>query len=525
MKRVRNLDFAKSATIGELVAQTGDAFGNKTAFRMADGRKRSFRDVAVRSRQLGAALRSRGLSAGDRIAILSKNCIECLEVLFASSTGLIPVPLNWRLSARELATVLVDCSPRAIIVDGTHRATVELIRSFLPPQALLIHLDGPEVGWLGYDDVISDGDPGLDDLRPRPSDTACIIYTSGTTGQPKGVELSHRGLLLNCQVAIDDVLCLNSQDEGLTCMPLFHVGGMWYHAFPTFAAGSTMTLVPEFNAQTMLQLMEVGRTSHVHLVPTMLHALLAQPHMAERDLGSLRLIYYAASSIPVDLLDRATRAFSRCDFVQGYGSSEAGMVAQLTAEDHRTAKKLTILRSCGRPFDGISVRLEPIAGEAAGIAGELLIQSPMCMRGYWNNAQATAKVFDDGWLRTGDVASIDEGGYLTILDRKDDMIVTGGENVFPREVEEILIADPDVAEAAVFGLPDQRWVQKVVAAVVLHKGRAAGEVALLCRLKSQLAAYKCPKEIFFTDRLPRNGAGKLLRTALRSKYGTSTKGP
>lgn len=252
----------------------------------------------------------------------------------------------------------------------------------------------------------------------------------------------------------------------------------------------------------------------------MIHALLSQPSPDHTDISSVRLIFYAASTIPSDLLRRATQAFSHCGFVQGYGSTEAGIISCLSEEDHREASvagKEHLLLSCRMPLRGVNVRLAAMSTDNKDEVGEILAER-YDHGGYWNNVDATRAAISDGWLHTGDLGRRDDDGYLYIVDRKNDLIVTGGENVYPREVENALFSHPSIAEAAVFDLPDARWVQKVVAAVVLRHGFEETPEGIIAHLKSELAPYKCPKKIFITGELPKNGAGKVLRRVLRERY-------
>jgi len=283
-------------------------------------------------------------------------------------------------------------------------------------------------------------------------------------------------------------------------------------------------VLPEFDAGEVLRHLQDRRITNVHLVPTMIAALLGHPAVATADLAHVRLIFYAASSMPPDLLKRAMQAFPGCGFSQSFGSTEAGVVTVLTPEDHeraRTPEGERLLQSCGRPFTGREVRVvdaddRPVA---QGTVGEVEVRTSGAMRGYWLDDAATAAALKDGWLKTGDLAYFDAEGYLYIVDRKNDMVVTGGENVFPTEVEAHLYADPEVKEAAVFGIPDPMWVEKVVAAVVLQPGSTATADDLIARLRLRLAPYECPKAIFFTSSLPKNALGKVLRKELRKQYG------
>lgn len=504
--------------IGDVYRQNAAHYGDKPAFIMPDGRTRSFAAVHDRATRLANALLARGLKPGDRVGILSRNRIEYVEGYGVSGAGLIALPLNWRLSPRELQIVLTNAEPAALIVDPAFVPVIEELRHALPFVRVYLRLDGAAESFESYDDVVASGSLEPAGIAVSPESTACLLYTSGTTGIPKGAELTHRGLLLNCGRAIDEMFRYTDADVTLAPMPFFHVGGMWYHLFPSFAAGCTTVIMPQFDPQGVLTLMARHRVTNTHLVPTMIHALLERPDIGSFDLSALRMMFYAASSMPTETLKRATATFA-CEFAQGYGSTEAGMVTCLTPDDHRKARagREDLLLACGRPLSNVAVKLAPPDNAEDDGIGEILVQSPMTMARYWRNPEATASATRDGWLHTGDLGRIDTEGYIYILDRKSDMIVTGGENVYPREVEDILLQDADILEVAVFDLPDDRWVQKVVAAVVPRSG-ALDPDALLARAKQKLAGYKCPKEIFVTDSLPKNAAGKVLRKVLRESY-------
>jgi acyl-CoA synthetase (AMP-forming)/AMP-acid ligase II len=504
--------------IGDVYRVNAERFGDKPAFVMPDGRTRSFAELYARVTRLNNALIDRGLKSGDRVGILSRNRIEYVEGYGVSASGLIALPLNWRLSSRELQTVLANALPAALIVDPSFIPVIDGIREALPFVRHFICFDASPGDWLSYEALLAAASPTPIEARISPDDTACLLYTSGTTGVPKGAELTHRGLLLNCGAAIAEMFGFSEVDVTLAPMPFFHVGGMWYHLFPSFAAGCTTVVMLQFEPQGVLELMARHRVTNTHLVPTMIYTLLEQQNIAAFDLSSLRLMFYAASSMPTETLKRATTAFA-CDFAQGYGSTEAGMVTCLTPSDHRLARagREGLLLACGRTLGPVMLRLASLDKAEDDNMGEVLVRSPMTMARYWRNPEATAQIMQDGWLRTGDLGRLDSEGHLYIIDRKSDMIVTGGENVYPREVEDVLLQDADIAEVAVFDLPDQRWVQKVVAAVVLRSNGTAAEM-LLSRARQKLAGYKCPKHIFITGSLPKNAAGKVLRKVLRDTY-------
>jgi acyl-CoA synthetase (AMP-forming)/AMP-acid ligase II len=442
---------AACRTIGDVVRLNAGRFGDKAALVSVDGETLSFRAFADGLGRLTRALTALGLAPGDRVAILSRNRPEYLQAVCVSAAGLVAVPLNWRLTPAELACILDDCRPAMLLVDRDFAPLAQELGE-ARPDCRMVCFDETRPGLASYADLLAGAPPSGPEEAVDPDGTACLVYTSGTTGPPKGAELTHRGLLLNCRAAIDHLLQLTPDDVTLAPMPFFHVGGLWYHLFPSFAAGCTTHVLPAFEPGAVIRTVARERVTNLHVVPTMLHGLLAEPNLASSDLGSLRLVFYAASTIPLTLLRRAMATFAGCGFVQGYGSTEAGMVSVLTVADHRAAVETpgreNLLLSCGRALPGVDVRL---VDEADGV-GEIAVASAMTMARYWRNDSATARVRPDGFLRTGDLARLDDG-VLTILDRRSDMIVTGGENVFPREVEEALLLCPDVAEAAVFDLP------------------------------------------------------------------------
>ena len=278
-----------------------------------------------------------------------------------------------------------------------------------------------------------------------------------------------------------------------------------------------------FDPGLVLKNMETYSITNVHLVPTMIGTLLENPEISTKDLSKLRLIFYAASSIPVELLKRALATFKDCNFVQSYGSTEAGMLTNLSPDDHIRAienKEEYLLSSCGRAAGENKLRIVDDSGASLPVrsVGEIEINGPSMMSRYWNNPEATSKVMHGGWLKSGDLGYLDANGYLYLVDRKNDMIVTGGENVYPSEVEEVLYSDPAIYQASVFGIPDPLWVEKVVAVVVLKDGCETTPEAIIQRAKQHLAGYKCPKEVFIKDQLPMNAVGKILKKDLKQSY-------
>lgn len=508
---------------GDAVRRNALAFPDKPAF-IAGSRTLSFRQFSQRANRLNNALRQLGLAKGDRVAILSKNRPEYVEAYGAAASGLIVVPLNWRLSARELLRPLQDSRPAAILVEPEFAPLIDPLRGELEGLRHFIGFGVNERGWLDYETLVAKAPEDDAQVEVRPDDVLCLMYTSGTTGQPKGAMHTHASLMRNCEAAAHDLLQLSPEDVTLAAMPLFHVGGMWYHLFPSFASGCTTVMLSGFEPGAVLDAIERHRVTNVHLVPTMVHALVeklrSEPREAPRSLDHLRLVYYAASSIPIEVLRAALAVFSSSGFVQSYGSTEAGIVTALTPQDHTRAVTdaacARLLSSCGRVLGGVEMAVLDGDGRPApaGAVGEIAVRGERTMAGYWPARRANSR----DWIRTEDMGCVDEDGYLSIIDRKNDMIVSGGENIYPCEVEEILYRDPDILEAAVFGMPDARWVEKVAAAVVLRAGSKATAEDIIDRARLQLAGYKCPKTVILADSLPHTATGKVLKKELRRLY-------
>lgn len=515
-----------SETLGTLFDELAARHDDKIALQTLDGRSYRYGDINKRVNQLNAAIAELGLVKGARVAILAKNSPHTIEVFGLAKAGIIIVPLNWRLGDKELCALVDHCAPEVLFVDAEHLSRGEEISAQCACVKHLIcwgHAEGPrEEAWQDYEDFMQGHEPRGPVCDVAPTDPLCLIYTSGTTGQPKGVTITHQGALGNVRWAARQVMGMKAEDHVLAAMPLFHVGGLWYHFFPAFATGCTITMLPGFEAELVLREVEKRAITNTHLVPTMISALLAHPNYSSYDLSSLKTILYAASSMPTDLLKRAMKAFPGCDLVQSYGSTESGVVTCLDFAAHMDATepgKEHILKSCGRAVAGCDIR---ICAESEilpfGEIGEIEVNSPNIMKGYWHNSEATAGAIEDGWLKTGDLGTLDEEGFLYIIDRKNDMIVTGGENVYPSEVEDQILKIDGIDQASVFGLPDEKWIEKVVAAIIPRAGAALEETEIIAALKPHLAAYKCPKHIFIVEDLPKNAAGKVLRRQLRDMF-------
>lgn len=376
-------------------------------------------------------------------------------------------------------------------------------------------------GYLAYDDLIAADAPGFDAPEISNDDLLGLFYTSGTTGEPKGVMLSHGNMLSNIAHS-EGVYQYLPTDIYLHAAPMFHLAD-GAAVFSNTARGATQAFIPRFEPQLVLETIERERVSLLLLVPTMINFLLQQPDLESYDLSSLRHVTYGASPIAPDMLRRAMKVFN-CQFGQGYGLTEASpLLTVLTPDDHviTDEKSERRLASCGRPVSGVDVRVVKEGGSDAqpGEVGEITARGPNIMLGYWKRPDDTEDVLRDGWLHTGDLATVDEDGYIYLVDRKKDMIVTGGENVYSTEVEAVLYAHPAVKEAAVISIPDPDWGEAVHACVALRDGRQATIEELVEFCRKMLASYKVPRSIDFIEgELPKGGTGKILKKQLRERY-------
>ncbi len=475
----------------------------------------TYAELDDRSSRLAQALLSAGVRAGDRVAHLDRTAPEVVELLFATSKiGAVMVPLNWRLAPAELTTIVADAGCKVMIAGPSYREVArEIARDVHQP--LEVVNTGEEYGqWL---EAHPPTDPGQ---RAAPNDVAVQMYTSGTTGLPKGVLTTQRNLAAAYLSA--ELWAFDSRSISLTPLPMFHIGGIGW-AYLGLVSGATTILVSEFDAAQVLDLLEYQHVTNAVFVPTILQMLAAVPGADQRDYSSLRSIAYGASPITTPVLRAALRTF-RCPLFGVYGLTETtGGVVQLAPEDHDAdGPRQYLLRSAGRPLPWVEMRIvDPLADRecAVGEVGEVWLRAPNVMAGYYSrSAETAAALTPDGWLRTGDGGYRDEDGYLFLTDRIKDMIVSGGENIYPIEVEEVLSQHSDVAEVAVIGVPDDRWGEAVKALVVRAPGSGidAGELTTFARGK--LAGYKLPRSVEFVAELPRTPAGKVLKRDLRARY-------
>ncbi len=481
-------------------------------------------EVYRRAKRVSRALAGEGVSAGDRVAFVDRNCIEYFEVFFGCALlGAVSVAVNWRLAPAEMAAIIEDARAPVVLFGSDYAAAVKE----LSPSVTCVRKWIP----LGEFDRWRDGagpaevpDPGFE---PGPDDVVTQLYTSGTTGLPKGAMISGRNISCILTQA-DQVFRIGSDTVSLVAMPLFHIGGTGW-ALCGMSRGGHSVILRDMDPAAALRLIEEHRVTEAFVVPAVLMFLLATPELATADVSSLRTIFYGASPISEDVLVRSMQALG-CDFAQVYGLTETtGAITSLMPSDHDPdGPRARLLRSAGRPFDHIEVRIvDAASGEAlpVGEVGEVWTRSDQNMLGYWGRPEETAAILsDDGWFRTGDAGWMDADGYLFLHDRIKDMIVSGGENIYPAEVENALLAHPAVADAAVIGVPDDRWGETVKAIVVRSPAASEDDEGLaldiIAATRSRLAHYKCPTSVDFVEALPRNPSGKVLKRELRQPYWT-----
>lgn len=477
-----------------------------------DARETTFAALDDQANRIANGLIAAGLHPGDRVAFLGKNSdIYFALWLGAAKAGLVLVPVNWRLALPEVAYILNDCQPRFVVADPAFIDRLE-------PSAAYVVLSTDDVpDWRDEQD-------GTDPRQDAGYDDPVLqLYTSGTTGHPKGAMLSNRSLLaLRQQTPDDEMPAWNrwiADDVALVAMPVFHISGSGWGLW-SLQHGGKAVVVREFDPHQLFDLLTRYRITKIMMVPTAMKILCDHPGAADADFSFLRTICYGGSAIPLDLMRQAIALFG-CGFAQMYGMTEtAGTVIGLPPEDHDPQGNAR-MRSVGIPLPGVSVRVLDEAGEdvAAGAIGEIAIRSPSNMIGYFNRQDATAETLDaQGWLRTGDAGYLDADGYLYLADRIKDMIITGGENVYPAEVENALYSHPDVADVAVIGIADAKWGEAVKAIVVPVEGASPDPAALIAWARARIAAYKAPKTVDFRETLPRNPSGKILRRLLREEY-------
>lgn len=479
-----------------------------------DDRKTTYGELDKASSQVANGLAALGLAARDRVAFLDKNTDRFFEIWLgvAKLNGVI-VPINARLAPPEIEYVINDAEAKVLFIGEPFLKALAGVRGRLRGVEKIVVV-GPEY------DAWRDEQEARDVSRSSSPDDVCMqLYTSGTTGHPKGVQLTNRNILSGAPHTLASWGNWNAYDAALVAMPLFHIAGCG-SGILGLIAGLRIVLVRDFVPDQILQIIQKERITVGFLVPAMIKFLLDGQGIDKADLASVRRIVYGASPIPVKLLQAALARFSAAGFVQIYGLTETtGGIAVLSPEDHADPESRR-LQSCGRAIPGVELRIEGPDGNSvqAGEVGEIVCRTVKNMKAYWKKPDETARVLRDGWLRTGDAGYLDPEGYLYIRDRVKDMIVSGGENIYPAEVESAMFGHPAIADIAVIGVPDEQWGEAVKAIVVAKQGVIPDAGELVAYARARLAGYKVPKSIDFVESLPRNPTGKILKRELREQY-------
>jgi long-chain acyl-CoA synthetase len=453
------------------------------------------------SARVAGLLHDRGVKPGDRVGIMLPNTPEFALVYYGVlRAGGVVVPMNPLLKAREVSYYLGDSGARLMFGWQAFTAEAQAGAKQADAEAIVI-----EPG--GFEAVLASAQPADEMVDRDGDDIAVILYTSGTTGQPKGAELTHANLIRNAEITQVDLIQLTPDDVIFGGLPLFHAFGQTCTLNTAVASGACLTLLPRFDAGQALRILAEHRVTVFAGVPTMYSALLHRPDRDTYDVSRLRLCFSGGAAMPVEVL-RAFEAAFDCVVLEGYGLSETSPVASFNHPD-RERKPGTI----GTPITGVEMRVVDEDGNEVppGEPGEIAIRGHNVMKGYWQRPEATAAAIKDGWFRTGDVGRVDEDGYFSIVDRKKDLIIRGGYNVYPREIEEVMHEHPAVAEVAVIGLPHPDLGEEVGAAVALKPGASATAGELRDYVKRQIAAYKYPRKVWIVDALPKNATGKILK--------------
>ena len=492
-------------------------------FAVAGRQSVSYAEAASLANRVAGRLVALGCRKGSRVAVVAKNTSWYPVLYFAAAkAGLVLLPVNWRLVPSEWLGILQDARPTVLIVGREQLAGIDEIRAGLVTvEHFVAEGDERRRQWESLERWLSEGPVVAPEVEVTPSDALYQMYTSGTTGAPKGAVLSHGAVTSNV-LQISLAHPVSPGERGLAVLPMFHAAVI-PAAFSVLCRGGSLFILDAFDPERVVRVLDAERICVATLVPAMLQACLAAVQdVADRRYERLRSIYYGASPIAEDTLREAIEAF-RCGFVQSYGMTEAAQALTfLSAADHRLAleSRPELLLSAGRPAAGTTLGVLDAndARTAMGGPGEIVARGPQLMSGYWQRPAETMQALRDGWLHTGDVGRLDEDGYLFVEDRIKDMIVSGGENVYPRIVEQVLVRHPGIAEAAVIGIPDEHWGETVKAVVVAREGVVCTEEEILAFCRPRLGSFERPRSVDFIDALPRTATGKVLKRALRAPH-------
>jgi long-chain acyl-CoA synthetase len=507
--------------IGDLLTRAARCYPDKEAV-VFEGTRLTYRELNERTNRLAAALIDMGVKPGDRVGLICHNSHHFTEAFFAcAKIGAASTNLNWRLSPKELALLLNDAAPDVVIFSKRFDYLFAPMKEDLKKKVRFIAVDGViDKEMIDYEELISKYKPDEPGVTVGQDDTVLLLYTSGTTGRPKGVMLTHKNMMANSISTIVEMEMTRDWNI-LGLLPIFHVG--IFVLIDMVWVGAKVTYVHSFDPKAIFEVVQKEKTTATAFTPVIFKFLLDHPDIDKYDLSSLKTIIYATAPMPVELLRRSIKKF-KCGFIQFFGMTETSpTLTMLVREDHLLEGpeyKVKWLGSAGRPVSNVQVRVVDEAGKdcAPGVIGEIIGKGDNVMKGYYNMPEATAAAIRDGWYYSGDMGYFDEYGYLFIADRKKDMIISGGENIYPREVEEALLLLDGVADVAVIGVPDDAWGEAVKAIIVKKPGAELTEAMVIEHCKKHIASYKKPKSVDFVDVLPRSALGKVLKHELRDPF-------
>ena len=480
-------------------------------------REQTYSEFDTNSNLVAQGLLNFGIKEDTRVAYLGKNTDYFFEIFYgALKTRSVVVGVNWRLVADEVAYVLEDSKSEVVFVGPEFFEIIEKIKDRLPSLKHIVSMEEDYSDWVSYENW-RDSQVNTDPLvESKKDDDVIQLYTSGTTGNPKGVQLTNRNFQSATESTIE-LIPFTSGGISMVCMPLYHIAGTNWGIWGLLQ-GCKNIIIPEVDPGLILDLVEKEKVELVLWVPAVILFLLQHPNAVKTDFSSLKMVMYGASPIAQDTVTKAIELMD-CGFYQVYGLTETtGAITLLSAEDHPFEKGK--LRSCGKPLPGVEIKIVGEEGEelSQGDVGEIITKSDLNMKGYWNNEKATLESIKNEWFSSGDVGYFDEDGFLYIHDRVKDMIVSGGENIYPAEVENALMSNPHILDAAVIGIPDEKWGESTKGFVVLDSDNVLTEEEIITYTKEIIASYKCPKSINFIKELPRNPSGKVLRRELRDPF-------
>ncbi len=509
--------------VGTLLSKVALTFPNNLALVHGPNRL-TYAQFNARVNRLANALSRLDIRKGDNVAILQYNYPETLESIFAAfKAGCGAVPINFRLHPREFGFIIDHSESKAVIISPEFNESIMTVRDMFPRCRYLITLSGAGGELLDYEDLLAPECEDFDDRDVKPDDLAWLFYTSGTTGMPKGAMLTHRNLLAMTMNFYGDICPLGPEDAILHAAPLSHGSGLY--SLPNIAKGALNVILESksFDSELAFRTIQDYRITNMFAAPTMVKVMVESPAVDKYDHSSLKALIYGGGPMYVEDLKKAITKLGPC-LVQIYGQGESPMtITYLPHRDHileGSPEQIKRLASAGIQRTDVEVKIFDAKDQELpyGEMGEIVTRSDIVMKGYWRNPEATAETLRHGWLHTGDMGYMDENGYVFIMDRSKDMIITGGENVYPREIEEVLLKHPAVREVAVIGVPDPKWGEAIKAIVALHPGTTASEKELIDFCKAHIASYKKPKSVDFVSELPKNNYGKILKRELRAPY-------